>query len=115
MRYLALAPRLSSVLASIVSTPLAITVPVGPYGSTLTGKEVFMKISWSLAIGITGLVVLLWVGPSLGQVPGDNDRSDEVTSNTGGGTRALQNDGGTFNTGYGINALSNNRGTANSA
>jgi hypothetical protein len=44
-----------------------------------------MKISWSLTVGITGLVLVLWVGPSWAQ--GTNSTKGDARRNTAGGTR----------------------------
>src|SRR5262245_12126750 len=69
-----------------------------------------MKISWSLVVGITGLVFMLWPGPSWGQLPSGNDIStNDGRENTGGGTDALkQNTVGQHNTAYGNGALEKN-------
>jgi hypothetical protein len=72
-----------------------------------------MKISWSLLVGITGLVLIMSMGPSWGQVPPTNDTS--LGTNTGGGTGALENNAGLNNTAYGRDALQNNKGFGNTA
>jgi hypothetical protein len=68
---------------------------------------------------ILGLVLLLWGGLSWGQLPQNNDKSDDG-SNTGGGTDALANNTTGFeNTAYGAFALNDNtsgiRNTASGA
>jgi trimeric autotransporter adhesin len=69
-----------------------------------------MKLSWSLAVGIPGLVLMLWVGPSWGQ--GTNPTNSDPLSNTAGGTAALVNNlnrtNGTENTAFGEQALRDN-------
>jgi Chaperone of endosialidase len=71
-----------------------------------------MSRVWSLVIGITGLVLILSMGPSWGQVPPGNDKSDD-RGNTGGGREALSSlnsiGSGELNTAYGLSALGLNQ------
>jgi len=46
-----------------------------------------MKLSWSLTVGIAGLVLMLWAGASWGQ--GTNPTNSDAGGNTAGGTNAL--------------------------
>lgn len=65
-----------------------------------------MKISRSLTVGITALVLMLWVGPIWAQTPPGNDISDGL-GNTGGGDSALiiaTESGAGLNTAYGFDA-----------
>jgi Chaperone of endosialidase len=72
-----------------------------------------MKISSSLLVGITGLILIMSMGPSWGQVPPTNDTS--LGTNTGGGTRALTSSIGDENTAYGFEALLGSSGDNNAA
>jgi hypothetical protein len=78
-----------------------------------------MKISWSLTVGISGLILMLGAGPSWGQVPEENDKTAD-RGNTGGGSNALRSISGVesigfFNTAYGEFALVDNTGSNNTA
>jgi Chaperone of endosialidase len=78
-----------------------------------------MKISWSLPVGITGLVLVLWMGASWGAPPltPRDIFVDNIMSNTAGGINTLvNNDAGTSNTAFGQGALLDNTdGFANTA
>jgi hypothetical protein len=75
-----------------------------------------MNSEKSLAIGIAGLVLVLWIGSSGGQAP-PNPTSSDAAENTAGGTDALANNTTGFqNTAFGYNALRDNTtGVANTA
>jgi hypothetical protein len=89
-------------------------------GITFPQREECMNRVWSLVIGITGLVLILSMGPSWGQVPPGNDKSDD-RGNTGGGSFALgetagnPDNTGKSNTAYGQSALFNNFSNRNTA
>jgi hypothetical protein len=76
-----------------------------------------MKVSCSLVVGITCLVLMLWVGPSWGQ--GTNPTNSDPQGNTAGGTNALVNNlnltNGDSNTAFGEHALEHNTTSDNTA
>ena len=61
-----------------------------------------MKISCSRTVGITALVLMLWLGPSWGQ--GTTPTNSDPQRNTAGGTNALVNNLN-LNTGFGNTAF----------
>jgi len=69
-----------------------------------------MKISCSRTVGITALVLMLWLGPSWGQ--GTNATNSDPQRNTAGDTNALVNNlnlnSGFGNTAFGDSALLDN-------
>jgi Chaperone of endosialidase len=78
-----------------------------------------MKIARSLAVGITSLVLTLWIGPTWGATPDTPSPifvDDENLHNTAGGLGALESNDGRLNTAFGTHALQNNTtGSQNTA
>src|SRR5215813_5536943 len=94
---------------SLVYLTWAALLAYSPSGKLFTTRGEFMNRVLSSAVVVAGLVRTRGRAVSGGQVPTDNDKTDQ-SGNTGGGTGALGSAElfGRYNTAYGYDALLNN-------